>query len=266
MTHYIYFIKAGIDGPIKIGHSKCNNVKERLIACQIGNHLTLKLLCTMDGTRKDEKRLHAQFAKYNIRGEWFYPNDELLKLINSLPQLNIVSSLDNKKNKHPRWHNAPTKTLQAIRKKREFTLGPCFVCGRKGHDYHFLDGDKNNFDKDNITSSCRRCTMIRDGRLKKLKQASRKIKRHKKTTCSNCNRKCAQIRLNRCRGCYDYIKRHNKERPIEMLDKNGYMKKGRKPKVIKPCIVCTKTKTIQLLSGECHACYERERRKQKANC
>lgn len=75
----VYFIRAGEDGPIKIGHG--SNPAARLSGCQIGNHLPLRLLATMPGAEAEEQELHKRFAAHRIRGEWFAPVGALLDFI-----------------------------------------------------------------------------------------------------------------------------------------------------------------------------------------
>ena len=75
----VYFISAGKEA-IKIGYSQ-NDVSNRLKILQIGNHLELNLLGTVQGGVDKEWELHQLFLKYKIRGEWFKFNDEICKFI-----------------------------------------------------------------------------------------------------------------------------------------------------------------------------------------
>ena len=77
----IYFIQLGSIGPIKIGFSK--NVENRLPNLQSASPWELELLYRSRGTEKNEKYLHQRFLKWNIRGEWFHPDKEILKYIYS---------------------------------------------------------------------------------------------------------------------------------------------------------------------------------------
>lgn len=79
----IYFIQSSCPNRfIKIGTA--TNVRERLNGLRTGIPYRLKLLATMGGDSKEEKRLHEQFAALNYRGEWFRPGDKLLTFIDEL--------------------------------------------------------------------------------------------------------------------------------------------------------------------------------------
>lgn len=75
----VYFIRAEVGGPIKIGSSA--EPKQRLAEFQIGSPLRLMIVATMDGGREEERILHRRFAAYRLHGEWFRPCAGLLKLI-----------------------------------------------------------------------------------------------------------------------------------------------------------------------------------------
>ncbi len=68
MTSYVYFISDS-SGSIKIGFSA--NPAERLIGLKVGTTCDLKLLGFVEGSRSQEKQLHAFLADYRINGEWF---------------------------------------------------------------------------------------------------------------------------------------------------------------------------------------------------
>jgi hypothetical protein len=77
---FIYFIRAGLHGPIKIGVS--TDVHERLATLQTGNHETLYLACVLPcGGPSHERALHKTFAEHHIQGEWFRPAPEILQII-----------------------------------------------------------------------------------------------------------------------------------------------------------------------------------------
>lgn len=76
----LYFIQAGgSGGPIKIGRAK--NVGGRLAELQCANHEELVVLATRPALPYREWELHLRFASTRIRGEWFEPDERLLKLI-----------------------------------------------------------------------------------------------------------------------------------------------------------------------------------------
>ncbi len=66
----IYFIGAGKNGPIKIGHTR-KTVESRMAGLQTGNPEKLHLLASHEGSTLHEKLLHTRFANYRLEGEWF---------------------------------------------------------------------------------------------------------------------------------------------------------------------------------------------------
>lgn len=79
-TGVIYFIRAGAQGPVKIGYT-ANDVRGRFNIIQVAHYETLHLLGCMPGDPETEVALHERFSSYRIRGEWFRPCPELLALI-----------------------------------------------------------------------------------------------------------------------------------------------------------------------------------------
>jgi hypothetical protein len=59
----------GFDHYVKIGWS--SNFAQRKADLQQGLPKKLEIFLLMPGTVADERRLHAQFAKHRLRGEWF---------------------------------------------------------------------------------------------------------------------------------------------------------------------------------------------------
>lgn len=76
---FVYFIRAGAAGPIKIGIAR--NPEGRLGELQVGSHEDLMLLATVPGDERLESHLHRHFEEHRIRGEWFRAAEELLALI-----------------------------------------------------------------------------------------------------------------------------------------------------------------------------------------
>jgi hypothetical protein len=74
----IYFIRAGAEGPVKIGLTE--NAEQRLEAFQTVHYETLYLIRTCDGSYREEMWFHRQFEKYALRGEWFHYNEAMLTL------------------------------------------------------------------------------------------------------------------------------------------------------------------------------------------
>jgi hypothetical protein len=72
----VYFIRAGEDGPVKIGTAE--DVPDRFRNLQCGNHLELTLLRTLDGDRRAEQALHRRYEHLRSRGEWFAFTPDML--------------------------------------------------------------------------------------------------------------------------------------------------------------------------------------------
>jgi hypothetical protein len=79
----VYFVRAGADGPIKIGFTS-RDVAERISGLQTGCPWPIKLIGTISGSRADEGRLHEIFAAYRGDGEWFSAAQPLLDAIEAL--------------------------------------------------------------------------------------------------------------------------------------------------------------------------------------
>jgi len=57
---------------------------------QVGCPEELILLAVIDGGREVEEELHARFADYRIRGEWFERCDELMDFIEGSSSFEIL--------------------------------------------------------------------------------------------------------------------------------------------------------------------------------
>jgi hypothetical protein len=79
-TGRVYFVEAGLGGPVKIG-TTTGHVNERLRELQTGNAERLRLLGTVRGGVPTERRLHGWFRYARLRGEWFQPVPELREFI-----------------------------------------------------------------------------------------------------------------------------------------------------------------------------------------
>lgn len=73
----IYFIQAGEAGAIKIGLAA--DPSGRLMQLQTSSASPLRMLRTFDGGRELEAALHRRFARLRLHGEWFKPDEELLR-------------------------------------------------------------------------------------------------------------------------------------------------------------------------------------------
>lgn len=66
---FVYFIREGDDGPIKIGRG--TNPSNRLAELQIGNPRRFTLIGFFPGDPAIEAGLHRKFAQWRLQGEWF---------------------------------------------------------------------------------------------------------------------------------------------------------------------------------------------------
>lgn len=66
---YVYFARGTTTKLIKIGHSQ--NPSQRAVEMQTGSGEELKIILTLPGTRRDERKMHVQFRVHRERGEWF---------------------------------------------------------------------------------------------------------------------------------------------------------------------------------------------------
>lgn len=90
----VYFIRAGEDGPVKIGHSA--SPKARLWQMQTANHERLFLIGQMPGGVSEERAIHSRFVACRLppikrlngcreTGEWYAASPELLAFIDDFP-------------------------------------------------------------------------------------------------------------------------------------------------------------------------------------
>jgi DNA-binding XRE family transcriptional regulator len=72
----VYFLRAGHDGPVKIGWAINPDVRKRDL--QTGHYERLKIIRTIDCDPKLERILHKYFAEHHITGEWFHFHSTML--------------------------------------------------------------------------------------------------------------------------------------------------------------------------------------------
>lgn len=106
---YVYFIQRGSSGPIKIGKST-GNPKERLRELQISSPERLYLIGFIHGVERD---VHERFATLRISGEWFSPNEDLIRFV----RLN-QASLGKYTNNDLPYSTAPSDLLVEIENYR----------------------------------------------------------------------------------------------------------------------------------------------------
>lgn len=96
----IYFVRAGDNGPIKIGTTIDVGMRLKTFQTIIYN---ITLLGVIEGGRSEEKSLHEQFSTIRLSGEWFQDTPELLEFINE----NTVSLDQLKQDKQPEQDEQP---------------------------------------------------------------------------------------------------------------------------------------------------------------
>lgn len=72
----VYFIKAGTDGPVKIGTAE--DAKKRLGDLQVANHMPLHIIRETAGGVPEERWFHRHFSTIRVRGEWFLFSPHML--------------------------------------------------------------------------------------------------------------------------------------------------------------------------------------------
>ncbi len=75
----LYFIRAGDNGPVKIGIA--DSIPERMATLQSASAVTLCLIREIPGNRAQEQWLHQRFAEVRLRGEWFTFTEEMLTVV-----------------------------------------------------------------------------------------------------------------------------------------------------------------------------------------
>ena len=108
-------------------------------------------------------RCRSLAAKRGIRPKAHFSEEELVR-----------RSRDKIGEKNPMWKGDLARPeSKRARAQRAYSLGPCQECGKPAIDRHHRDGDIGNNDLSNIAILCRRCHMIEDGRLERLKHRMR---------------------------------------------------------------------------------------------
>lgn len=80
-NYWIYFIRAGDDGPIKIGRSN-GPLRSRIRALQTANAHKLKVLAAIQADlmldHSLEEWIHEALSDHRMQGEWFTPCQRVL--------------------------------------------------------------------------------------------------------------------------------------------------------------------------------------------
>jgi len=115
---------------------------------------------------------------------------------------------------NPRWVGDRAKVASGnMRAIKLYTLTTCIICGKPASDRHHKDMNTLNNSNNNIMSLCRRCHMVEDGRLERLKALERKGRTQKHTNCIICNKQYKPMRKGRCACCDAYLRSHGFDKP-----------------------------------------------------
>jgi len=109
---YVYFIRAGNRGAIKIGIAR--NIERRVATLQTGNAFKLNIMALIPcGCRKEaqnlESNIHKFFNRQRIRGEWFQGNIDFRKIEHIVDIDTTRSSLTKVKSDYKPIKNAKKK-------------------------------------------------------------------------------------------------------------------------------------------------------------
>ena len=74
----IYFMRAGDNGPVKIGSARDPAIRLRYF--RTGNPEPLSIVRVIEGGRKEERALHQAFRHLRIQGEWFRFDESMLSI------------------------------------------------------------------------------------------------------------------------------------------------------------------------------------------
>jgi hypothetical protein len=72
----VYFLQAGEGGPVKIGFTK--SLEARIRELQTGCPYELRVLATIAGKSRLERRYHYHLWQHRLRAEWFNPSEAVL--------------------------------------------------------------------------------------------------------------------------------------------------------------------------------------------
>lgn len=78
MSGEVYFIACTLTNRVKIGFTT-GDPRARLKALQTGAPAPLRLLAVQPGSIETERDLHGQFSSCHVHGEWFQPDDDLVR-------------------------------------------------------------------------------------------------------------------------------------------------------------------------------------------
>jgi hypothetical protein len=87
----VYFIRAGEEGPVKIGTAE--NVNARLHALQNAHYAELTVIRLLEGDHHLELQIHERFKARRIRREWFDFDQAMLTEDFSVQKAGLIDRL-----------------------------------------------------------------------------------------------------------------------------------------------------------------------------
>jgi hypothetical protein len=87
----IYVVQFGAGTPLKIGST--SDIGARLSKMSVDHYHEPSMLYLAHGGFKEERALHARFAKHRVRGEWYRPDPEMLAWCEADCQRQLVEEL-----------------------------------------------------------------------------------------------------------------------------------------------------------------------------
>ena len=79
---FIYFVEMDEADYMKVGFT--TDPYGRVASLQTGNPYKLRCYATFPAKRRDEKAVHALLKEFKHEREWFYPGDEIDKLVEDI--------------------------------------------------------------------------------------------------------------------------------------------------------------------------------------
>lgn len=81
---YVYFVRAGRSGRIKIGKSRDPHARLEVMSCGSPERLTLVAMYLADDMHAEELAVHARFSAERLHGEWFMSTPRLRAYVESV--------------------------------------------------------------------------------------------------------------------------------------------------------------------------------------
>ena len=110
MKGVVYFIVCGDLGRVKIGFTRGSPMK-RLKSLQTGSPCKLMLMAFYTAPPDEERRLHREFDKFRVSGEWFEMDDEIFDFIVCTVIFECLRGIRDR-GEPPKWANAVIQKLK----------------------------------------------------------------------------------------------------------------------------------------------------------